>query len=156
MGLQELLLHFHPVFGAIVIPVLGLSALAIMPYLDRDMSAEGIWFRSRKGRQMAVLGALVGLIATPALVLLDEYIINLPDLLPSLPVVLSNGWIPLAGLLFVLWLYYESVKVIFRATACEARQSLFTLLIVGFVVLTVIGVFFRGKGMALVWPWEVG
>jgi quinol-cytochrome oxidoreductase complex cytochrome b subunit len=155
MGLQELLLHFHPVFGAIVIPVLGLSALAIMPYLDRDMSAEGIWFRSHKGRQMVVLGAWVGWTATPALVLLDEYTLNLPGLLPSLPVVLSNGWIPLAGLLFVLWLYYEGVKIAFHATACEARQSLFTLLIVGFVVLTVIGVAFRGEGMALVWPWEV-
>ena len=37
----------------------------------------------------------------------------------------------------------------------DIRQSLFILLVVGFVVLTVIGVAFRGEGMALMWPWEV-
>jgi quinol-cytochrome oxidoreductase complex cytochrome b subunit len=155
MGLQELLLHFHPVFGAIVIPLLGLGALAILPYLDRDMDSEGIWFRSHTGRALAALGALVGVVVTPALVLLDEYAVNLPDLMPSLPTALSNGWIPLAGLLLVIWMYYESLRVVFRASACEARQSVFTLLLVGFVVLTVIGVWFRGEGMALMWPWEV-
>lgn len=154
MGLQELLLHFHPVFGAIVIPLLGLGALAVMPYLDRDMSSEGIWFRSRKGRKTAVVGALAGLLLTPLLVLLDEYALNLPDLMPSLPTALSNGWIPLAGLLLGLWMYYESIRAVFRATACEARQSVFTLLLVGFIVLTVIGIWFRGEGMALMWPWE--
>ena len=56
MGLQELLLHFHPVFGAIVIPLLGLGTLAVLPYLDRDMSSEGIWFRSRKGRRLSRFG----------------------------------------------------------------------------------------------------
>ncbi len=72
MGLQELLLHFHPVFGAIVVPGLALASLAILPYLRFDLDAEGIWFRSRKGRQTAKLGALVGLIATPTLVLLPD------------------------------------------------------------------------------------
>ncbi len=155
MGLQELLLHFHPVFGAIVVPGLALIGLAALPYLRFDTDAEGIWFRSRKGRQTAKLGALVGLIATPLLVLVDEYLVNLPELLPSLPTIISNGWVPLAGLLLMLWVYYEIVRRGFRASACEARQSVFTLLVVGFVVLTVIGVAFRGENMALMWPWEV-
>ena len=58
MGLQELLLHFHPTFGAIVIPALALVALALVPYQRFDLSAEGIWFRSptrsgdgRRGRR---------------------------------------------------------------------------------------------------------
>ena len=48
MGLQELLLHFHPAFGAIVIPRLALGALASLPYLRFDSDADGIWFRSRE------------------------------------------------------------------------------------------------------------
>jgi len=155
MGLQELLLHFHPVFGAIVIPLLGLGGLALLPYLDRDMDSEGIWFRSRRGRRLALLGALIGLVGTPALVLLDEYVLNLPALLPSWPTALSNGWVPLAALLLGLWGYYELIRRAARATACEARQSVFVLLLVGFVVLTAIGIWFRGEGMALMWPWEV-
>lgn len=154
MGLQELLLHFHPVFGAIIIPALALGALAILPYQRFDLSAEGVWFRSLKGRRMALVGALTGLIATPALVLLDEYALDLPGLMPSLPMLISNGWIPLAALLLLLIVYYEIVKRVFKATACESRQSVFVLLVTAFVVLTVIGIAFRGQGMALMWPWE--
>ena len=155
MGLQELLLHFHPVFGAIIIPALALGALAFLPYQRFDLSAEGVWFRSAKGRRMAIVGALTALIAVPLLVLFDEYALDLPGLLPSLPTIISNGWIPLAALLLLLIGYYDGIKRIFQATACESRQSVFVLLIVSFIVLTVIGVAFRGEGMALMLPWEV-
>lgn len=155
MGLQELLLHFHPVFGAIIIPALALGALALLPYQRFDLNTEGVWFRSLKGRWMALVGAVTGLIATPALVLLDEYALDLPGLMPSLPTLISNGWIPLAALLLLLIVYYEIIKRVFKATACESRQSVFVLLVTAFVVLTVIGIAFRGEGMALMWPWEV-
>lgn len=155
MGLQELLLHFHPVFGAIIIPMLGLGALIFLPYQRFDLNAEGVWFRSYKGRQMAVLSALIALIGVPLLVIWDEYWLDLPRLLPSLPTLISHGWIPLAALLLLLIGYYDGIKRLFKSSACEARQSLFVLLVVGFVVLTVIGVAFRGEGMALMFPWEV-
>jgi quinol-cytochrome oxidoreductase complex cytochrome b subunit len=155
MGLQELLLHFHPVFGAIVVPGLALAGLASIPYWRFDTDAEGVWFRSHKGRRTAVAGLLSGLIMTPLLVLLDEYAVNLPELLPSLPTIISNGWVPLAILLLLVVLYYAGIRRIFRASACEARQSVVTLLVTAFIVLTVIGIAFRGEGMALMWPWEV-
>ena len=62
---------------------------------------------------------------------------------------------PLAALLLGLMAIYALLRRGFHATACETRQSLFVLLVVGFMVLTVIGVAFRGAGMALMWPWEV-
>lgn len=155
MGLQELLLHFHPVFGAIIIPVLGLGALAFLPYQRFDLSAEGVWFRSRKGRRMALVGTLTALVAVPLLIVLDEYVLDLPGLMPSLPTIISNGWIPLAALLLLLLGYYEGMQHLFKASACETRQSVFVLLVTSFVVLTIIGVAFRGEGMALRLPWEV-
>ena len=33
--------------------------------------------------------------------------------------------------------------------------SVFVLVLFGFITLTVIGICFRGPGMALMWPWEV-
>lgn len=155
MGLQELLLHFHPVFGAIIIPLLGLGALAFLPYQRFDLSAEGVWFRSRKGRRMALVGTLTALVAVPLLIVLDEYVLDLPGLMPSLPTIISNGWIPLAALLLLLLGYYEGMQHLFKASACETRQSVFVLLVTSFVVLTIIGVAFRGEGMALRLPWEV-
>ena len=153
MGFQELLLHFHPVFGAIIIPGLGLLGLLAIPYLDQDMDAVGVWFRSENGRWLSLISANLGFIGAFAFVLIDEYWLDLPGWLPFLPSSISNGWIPLAGLLLVLIGLYEGLKA-FKITDCEARQSLFTLLLVAFITLTFIGIFFRGEGMAFVIPWS--
>lgn len=104
---------------------------------------------------MAWVGAVTALVVTPLLVLLDEYVLDLPALMPSLPSVISNGWIPLGFVLLSLWLFYVLIKALFRANRDEARQSLFVVLVVSFVVLTVIGIAFRGEGMMLMLPWEV-
>jgi len=150
MGLQEMLLHFHPVFGAIIIPGLGLAALIALPYLEGDMDSAGVWFRSKRGRWLAAISALLGAGGAFGLVLLDEYVLDLPALLPFLPTVISNGWVPLAALLLAILGYYEGLQKL-GATRCEARQALFTLMIAAFVTLTLVGIFLRGEGMALVW-----
>ncbi len=79
MGFQELLLHVPPVIAIVVVPVTGLLALLLLPYLPHE--------------------------ERPA------------------------GW---------TWLSVRTVGV-----ACAAA----------FALLTIVGVFFRGPGMALVWPW---
>jgi quinol-cytochrome oxidoreductase complex cytochrome b subunit len=153
MGFQELLLHFHPLFGAIIIPALGLAGLLILPYLDRDMNAAGIWFRSSWGRWTTIFSFVLGIAATFGWVWLDEYWLDLPGWLPFLPSSISDGWVPLAAILLLLIGYYEVLKLI-GSKSCEARQALFTLIFASFVTLTVIGVFFRGAGMALILPWS--
>jgi quinol-cytochrome oxidoreductase complex cytochrome b subunit len=155
MGLQELLLHFHPTFGAILIPTLALGTLFALPYLDADMDVEGVWFRSVRGRVLAALSAVIGIGGTVGLVLLDEWWLDLPGLLPFLPTWLSNGWVPLAALLLAVIGYGDLMRSVFRATRCESRQAVFVLLLAAFITLTVIGIFFRGAGMALVMPGAV-
>lgn len=155
MGIQELLLHFHPVFGAIVIPALAFVVLIAFPYLRFDSDSEGIWFRSLKGRRMAWAAMFSALIATPLLVVLDELWIGFPTLLPTLPTVISNGLLPLMILLLLLIAFTSGIRVSYCANDDETRQALFVLLVTAFVILTVIGVAFRGEGMALMWPWEV-
>lgn len=153
MGFQELLLHFHPVFGAIIIPGLGLLVLMMLPYLDRDMDTVGIWFRSIKGRWLTGVSFITGVLGTVGFVLLDEYWLDLPGWLPFLPGFISNGWVPLAGISLLLIGYYEILKAL-GSKNCEARQAVFTLLLSSFIILTLVGIFFRGEGMALVLPWS--
>jgi len=153
MGFQELLLHFHPLFGAIVIPGLGLAALLLIPYLDQDMETVGIWFRSEKGRALSRFSFLLGMAATFGFVWLDEVWLDFPGWLPFLPSYLSNGWIPLAFILLILICNLEGLKIL-GATNCEARQALFTLLLASFITLTLIGIFMRGEGMTLILPWS--
>jgi len=155
LGIQELLLHYHPLIATIVIPALALIALFMLPYLDADMNSVGIYFRSRRGRWLSLLSAAVGVLLTIGYVLLDEFYLDLPGLLPSLPTLISNGLVPLAALLLGLLGYYEFTRRAFKATKCEALLSVFVLVLFGFVTLTVIGIWFRGPGMALMWPWQI-
>jgi quinol-cytochrome oxidoreductase complex cytochrome b subunit len=152
MGVQELLLHFHPLVAALVIPTLALGALAAVPYLAPDLDSAGIWFRSLKGRQMALVSAGMALIGTPLLILADEYVLDFAGWLPSLPMLVSNGVIPLAMVALLLMGFYDGFQRKFKATRCETVQATFVLLLVSFIVLTITGIWFRGVGMALIWP----
>ncbi len=153
MGFQELLLHFHPVFGAIVIPGLGLVGLMVLPYLDRDLEIAGVWFQSVSGRILTAFNALAGIGLTFAFVVVDEYWLDFPGWLPFLPSTISNGWVPTAALLLLLMLYVELLKSMqFKKT--EIYLAIFTFLFFSFVTLTLIGIFFRGEGMALIIPWS--
>jgi quinol-cytochrome oxidoreductase complex cytochrome b subunit len=153
MGFQELLLHFHPVFGAIIIPGLGLLALIMLPYLDQDMNTAGIWFRSVRGRWLSFISFILGVAGSIGFVWLDETWLDLPGWLPFLPSSISNGWVPLAALLLLLIGYYELLKAT-GSKDCEARQALFSLLLAAFISLTLVGIFFRGAGMSLILPWS--
>ncbi|RME72021.1 MAG: DUF4405 domain-containing protein [Chloroflexi bacterium] len=155
LGIQELLLHFHPLVAALVIPTLTLGALILLPYFDADLDSVGVWFRSYKGRRMALEAAMIGLVGTPLLVLADEFVIDFVGWLPSLPTLVSNGLVPLAMVLLLLIGFYDWMKKRFAATNCETVQATFVLLLTAFIVLTIVGIWFRGPGMALMWPWDV-
>ena len=155
LGIQELLLHFHPFIGAIIIPGLAILALTALPYMDADMESVGIYFRSWKGRWLSFLSALAGTVFTFIWVLVDEYWLDLPSIFPSLPTIVSNGIIPLIVLLLLLYGFYLYSRKAFMTTHCEAVLGLFVLLLAGFVTLTIIGIFFRGPGMALMRPWDI-
>ena len=96
MGLQELLLHFHPLVGAIVIPLLAILGIFLLPFFDINPKSVGVYFRSQRGRSLTLLAIGMALIATPLRVLLDEYVLNWSSWLPTWNTLISNGLIPLA------------------------------------------------------------
>ncbi len=151
-GLQEMLLHFHPAFAVFVLPVLLLSAFLLLPYLDYGATAGGFWFASRKGRRAAALAAAAASIATPAVVLLNEYVVNFSAWLPGLPPAVSNGLIPTVIFLAFVIGWYALMITGFSASRFEAVQSVFVFLIVSFAFLTMTCIWFRGHGMKLIWP----
>ncbi len=151
-GLQEMLLHFHPAFAVFVLPALLLGAFLLLPYLDYGTAAGGCWFASGRGRRTAVLAAAAASIATPAVVLLNEYVVNFSAWLPGLPPAVSNGLIPSAIFLAVLAGWYLLMTAGLSASRFEAVQSVSVFLIVSFVFLTITCIWFRGHGMQLIWP----
>lgn len=150
MGIQELLIHLHPAFAVLAIPLLGIAFLTGFPFLRYLPPHSGLWFHSSQGRTFAARSAVAAGILVPLAVVLDEFVLHWPEILPTLPPEISTGLIPLLvwGLSFSFIVYL----LVRRASRIEAVQAAFTFAAAGFVVLTLIGVFFRGESMRLVWP----
>ncbi|MFC1829977.1 cytochrome b N-terminal domain-containing protein [Thermodesulfobacteriota bacterium] len=153
MGIQELLMHFHPFFSLLVIPALLLLALLVVPYIDYPADTSGVWFASLNGRRTALMAALTAILATTAGVLIDEYVIDLAAWMHGVPEVITNGLLPFAFILAGVAGFYKWIKLRFSATTNESVQAVFVLFLVAFLVLTLTGIGFRGEGMRLMWPW---
>ena len=149
MGIQEMLMHFHPVFSLLVVPLLLVSGLFALPYINSPGETAGVWFRSGKGRKMALVAIILATAATVAGVLLDELVFKTGRTGP--PNMISNGLVPFAIILAICAGFFLLIKKAFTATSNETIQALFTLLTTAFVVLTIIGIWFRGSGMQLMW-----
>ncbi len=152
VGIQELLLHFHPLFAVVVIPMLGIIGLLAIPYIRYTDDTAGIWFMSYRGRRAAIVAACTALVITPLLVVADEFWLNHVGPLPGVPSVLANGLLPTVLLGAALVGFYKLTVWRWRASRDEALQASVVLLTVAFLILTATGAWFRGPGMALSWP----
>jgi quinol-cytochrome oxidoreductase complex cytochrome b subunit len=155
MGLQELLLHFHPLVGAIVLPGLAIIGIFTLPFFDLNAKSVGVYFRSQRGRSLTVLAIGIALIATPVWVLLDKYVLNWTLWLPTWNTLFSNGLIPLAVVLLPIIYLDGWIHKSFHADTEERVLFIASFIFTAFIVLTVIGIFFRGPGMNLYLPWNM-
>jgi quinol-cytochrome oxidoreductase complex cytochrome b subunit len=153
MGFQEILLHFHPLIALFVIPILILCALGIIPYTRYPSSTAGIWFVSGKGRHMTLTATIAALIAAPTAILLDEYVMDFSGWMPNVTPLISSGLIPLAIVLIGFWGFYFFVRRQYAPDKNESIQMVFVFFVVVFIILTITGIWFRGTGMKLTWPW---
>jgi quinol-cytochrome oxidoreductase complex cytochrome b subunit len=151
-GLQELLLHLHPMFALFVIPLVMVVTLMGIPYLKFDTNFEGIWFASVKGRKIALISALIAIVAAPMGILINEYLFDFVTGLHGVPGIISNGLIPFALIFLGCSGFYILIKHRYSATNNEAVQALFVLILFVFLILTITGIWFRGQGMKLMWP----
>ncbi|MCK5086856.1 MAG: cytochrome b N-terminal domain-containing protein, partial [Melioribacteraceae bacterium] len=152
LGIQELILHFHPLFASIIIPLTVIIILLLLPYFKYDSESSGEWFLSAKGKSMAILSAVTSLIITPSVIIIDEYLLDFSTWTPDIPNFISNGLLPFIILIAILSAYYQLIKKKFNATKIESIQALFILITVSFIILTITGILFRGPGMALGLP----
>jgi quinol-cytochrome oxidoreductase complex cytochrome b subunit len=154
MGLQELLIHFHPLFAVFILPVTILAAAVWMPYVRSTDKNQGIWFLSPCGIRSAKMAAFTGALLTIIFITVSEILPDPEALLPRVPPLLTTGLVPFiltSGTVCFLLKYLHRRYSLNRA---EMIQSVVVLMVVSYAVLTVTGIFFRGEGMNLVWPWD--
>lgn len=155
MGVQELLVHLHPFFAVVVVPLAAAIVLLRLPALDAATVGAGTWFRSAAGQWTTAMGAAAGAVATIAGVLADDLIVDAARWFPGVPAWIGAGLVPVAAYIVLAqglrqWLVRSG-----RATREEAVQALVAAGVSALLVLTAIGALFRGEGMALTWPWRI-
>jgi quinol-cytochrome oxidoreductase complex cytochrome b subunit len=152
LGFQELLLHLHPVFAVFVWPLLGAAALMFVPLWRDTALPTGIWFGSERGRKLLIWTASTGALTTLGLILGDNLLLHSGSV-AAVSTLVTRGLLP--TILFVALLagfYFLLVKKL-NYTRAEAVMAGIILVLVALMVCTIIGVWFRGPEMHLVWPW---
>jgi quinol-cytochrome oxidoreductase complex cytochrome b subunit len=155
MGLQELLIHFHPFFAIVVFPVSILIAGCWLPYTRVNDANQGIWFLSDKGKDSGKIALLAGFCCTVFFVLVSEYLPDPEALLPFIPSIITKGFIPFVILIGTLYYFLRFMQRKYALNRSEYLQTFMIILIISYSVLTLTGIFFRGEGMNLMWPWQI-
>jgi quinol-cytochrome oxidoreductase complex cytochrome b subunit len=153
MGLQELLIHFHPFFAVVVFPVTLLIGTFWLPYIKLNDTNHGIWFLSEKGRSAGKMSLLAGFIFPVIFILISELLPDPETVVPAIPALITNGLIPFAIVISTIWLFLKYLKRRFFLNRSEYIQSIVIILVTSYTVLSLTGIFFRGEGMKFMWPW---
>jgi len=151
LGFQELLLHLHPIFAIFVWPLLGAGALLCVPFWRNSALPTGVWFGgSERARKLAAWVAIGGTMATLVIILTDNM---LPQSGAVANTLITRGLLPTGLLITILiGIYFLLVKKL-QYSRAEAVMAGIILFMVALTVCTIIGVWFRGPEMHLIWPW---
>lgn len=149
LGLQELV-AFSAFMGGIGIPAIVIIGLGLIPFLDRETAGTGEWFGGPGGGALVRQAAVVGTVST---LLVESVAIRfgwLREWMPSIP----QLWITALNPGTVITLIYAgySMWLVRRYGSTRAGAlGLFTCFLCGFVILTVIGTYFRGPNWDFFW-----
>jgi quinol-cytochrome oxidoreductase complex cytochrome b subunit len=149
LGLQELV-AFSAFMGGVGIPAIVLLGLGLIPYLDREKAGSGEWFGGPGGWPLVQRSLAFGLgsaLIVEGLVIRFGWIREWFPTTPQLVVTLINPGTLIAAIYagYSVWLVrrYQSSRA--------GALGLFTCFLCGFVVLTVIGTYFRGPNWTFYW-----
>jgi quinol-cytochrome oxidoreductase complex cytochrome b subunit len=155
MGLQELLIHFHPFFAIVVFPATIFTAAFWLPYIKFNDSSYGVWFLSDRGKKAGIYAIVAAVLFTVLFVLTGAYLPDPESIMPFIPAIITTGLIPFVIVIGALYYFLKYIRNKFSLNRAEYVQSLIIMLIISYSVLALVGILFRGKGMQLMWPWQI-
>jgi quinol-cytochrome oxidoreductase complex cytochrome b subunit len=149
LGLQELV-AFSAFMGGIGIPMIVLVGLGLIPYLDRETAGTGEWFGGPGGWPLVRQALVVGFASA---LIIESFVIRfgwLREWFPEIPQLVITAINPGTMLTLVYGAY--SIWLVKRYESTRAGAlGLFTCFLCGFLVLTVIGTYFRGPNWEFFW-----
>ncbi len=149
LGLQELV-AFSAFMGGIGIPGIVVLGLALIPFLDRETAGTGDWFAGPGGRALVMQAFVVGSVTAIGV---EAFVINmgwLREWFPTVPQLVVTAVNPGTIITAVYAAYSMWLVRRFNSTRAGAL-GLFTCFLCGFVILTVVGTYFRGPNWDFYW-----
>jgi quinol-cytochrome oxidoreductase complex cytochrome b subunit len=149
LGLQELV-AFSAFMGGIGIPTIVLIGLGLIPYLDREQEGTGVWFGGPGGWPLVRNSIAFGFASA---LLVESLVIRygwLREWFPDIPQLVITAINP-GTVLTVIYAAYSLWLVRRFNSARAGALALFTCFLCGFVVLTIIGTYFRGPNWHFYW-----
>ncbi|HWU38185.1 MAG TPA: cytochrome b N-terminal domain-containing protein [Candidatus Acidoferrum sp.] len=150
LGLQELV-SYSALIGGVVVPGLLILGLMSIPYADQEAEGEGLWFTSTRGKRLALWSVLATVPFTALLIFLNARV-GVRHVFPNAPQILADILNP-ATLLLVGIAAFSIVIGRRMASRRMAAIALFSCFVSAYILLMLIGTFFRGPNWAWVWPW---
>ena len=95
------------------------------------------------------------MVATPVFILASEFLPDPEKLIPVIPSIITMGIIPFTLVAGSVYFFLKILHKKLTLNRSETIQSLLIVLVCSYVVLTLTGIFFRGEGMNLMWPWQI-
>ncbi len=149
LGLQELV-SYSAFMGGIGIPTIVLFGLGLIPFLDREEAGTGEWFGGPGGLRLVLWSVAVGFASTVGVEALAIRFGWLREWFPSIPQLVITFINPGTVLTVIYGAHSTWLVKRFNSTRAGAL-GLFTCFLCGFVVLTVIGTYFRGPNWNFYW-----
>jgi quinol-cytochrome oxidoreductase complex cytochrome b subunit len=149
LGLQELV-SFSAFMGGIGVPLIVLIGLGLIPYLDRERSGTGIWFGGPGGWPLVRQALVFGTLTTTGIEAFAIQFGWIREWFPKAPQLLVTAVNP-ATLITLLYGAYSVWLVRRHQSARAGALGLFTCFLCGFVILTIIGTWFRGPNWIFYW-----
>ncbi len=151
VGFQELLLHLHPLFAVCVVPVLTAALLLFLPFWKEAVLPQGIWFGGKDGRKLALWSCVSGTLLTFALVMADDKLLRTVESGSGMTDIISRGYFPVVLFILALAAGYQLLVRKWRFTRAKAVMAGMLFCLAVLFALTIVGVWFRGSGMKLIW-----
>ena len=144
LGLQELLHYYSPLVSGVIIPSLLIAALVVIPYFDINVERAPFWEGATRTKMIGVLGVTALLTAL--------FFFTAAHPVWSL---IGTTWL-VAALILLPQLLGDRNRVLVWLDTRSLPFWIFTWFLIATVVLTIVGVFFRGPGWAFTLPWRDG
>lgn len=149
LGIQELV-SYSAFAGGILIPFLFIAFLISIPYVDKEIKHEGIWFSGKQGIKTGAAAFLFSLFVTIILIFITvrygwfrEWFRDIPGF-----IIMIINPATVSALFYILW------SVLIRRRTGSTRMAaiaLFTCVMTGLIIFTSMGIWFRGPNWDFYW-----